>query len=92
MKKLLNPKSFYSKQELLNLPIREINGKKFRVLVKDERYIVTSCQCFKDCNCQGSISGELVTYYRSLQYDNTDKAFYSDPNYVPKWMTNLKTK
>lgn len=81
--RILNPLKSYSNEKLLNLPIVEINGIKFRKLIRDERRLVRSCQCYKDCSCNGSIVGEIVEYFRKIEYDNTDKAFYSDPAYIP---------
>lgn len=82
-KKILNPQKYYSNDFLNSLPIKEIDDQKFRVLVIDERRKITSCQCYRDCSCYGSVVGEIVTYYRRIQYDNTSKAFYSDYHYIP---------
>lgn len=73
--KITNPKSKFTDFFLKNLPIKTINGILFRVLVVDQRRVVTSCQCFKDCNCKGKIDGLIVTYYRQVSFDETDKAF-----------------
>ena len=92
MKKILNPLNSrrFTNDELLGLPIHNINGIDFRVIIVDERHKVYSCQCFKDCNCYGSTRGEAFTYYRRVEHDNTNKAFYSDPNYVP--VSNRETE
>ena len=81
--RILNPKKYYSTEKLSNLPIVEINGIKFRKIIRDERKLITSCQCYHDCECKGSVVGEIVEYFRKVEFDNTDKAFYSDPNYIP---------
>ena len=81
--RILNPLKSYSNEKLLNLPIVEINGIKFRKIIRDERRLITSCQCYHDCKCNGSLVGRIVEYFRKVEYDNTDKAFYSDPNYTP---------
>lgn len=93
IKKILEPIKTYSNEFLMNLPIKEINGKKFRLLTRDERRRITSCQCFKDCECYDSIVGEIVFYYRSIENDGTDKAFYSLPKQQQKPQVNqLKPK
>ena len=81
--RILNPKKCYSEFFLLNLDIVEIDGIKFRKLIRDERRKITSCQCYHDCSCNGSVVGKIVEYFRKVEYDNTDKAFYSDPKYTP---------
>ena len=81
--RILNPKKYYSTEKLSNLPVVEINGTKFRKLTRDERRTITSCQCNHDCSCNGSVVGKIVDYFRKVEFDNTDKAFYSDPNYTP---------
>ena len=81
--RILNPLKSYSNDKLLNLPIVEINGIKFRKLIRDERRLITCCQCYHDCKCSISLVGKIVEYFRKVEYDNTDKAFYSDPNYTP---------
>lgn len=78
MKQLQNPKQYYSNSFLLNLPIVEIDNTPCRELVRDERYKVTSCQCHGDCDCYGSIRGKIITYYRKVEFDGTDKMFYDE--------------
>lgn len=82
-KKILNPANFYKQDYLLSLPIKTIKGRQLRVLTQDERVKVTSCQCYHDCECNGSMIGEIIDYYRLVEHDNTNRAFYADPNYLP---------
>ena len=82
--RILNPKKLFTEEYLGRLPVVDVDGTLFRKLVRDERRIVTSCQCFGDCSCRGSITGGLVEYFRRKDYDGTDKAFYTDPKYTPK--------
>jgi hypothetical protein len=83
------PLNSVSNEFLLSLPIIEHNGVQFRKWVKDERYRYryTGCQCFKsDCGCpemNGEERGAIRTYYRKVEFDNTNKAFYDDLDYVP---------
>lgn len=89
-KKILNPTSFYKPDYLLSLPIKIINGRRLRVLTQDERVKVTSCQCYHDCDCYGSVVGKIEEYYRLVEHDNTNRAFYSDPNYLPHEQRKLQ--
>jgi hypothetical protein len=69
------------------LPIIEHNGTKFRKWVRDERITHTGkCQCIKDCECfseKGKKIGEIVTYFRRIEFDNTGKSFHTDINHLP---------
>lgn len=76
MKQFQNPKQYYSNNFLLNLPIVKIDNIPYRKLIRDERYTVTSCQCYGDCDCYGKTRGEIVTYFRKVEFDGTDKMFY----------------
>lgn len=88
MEKILNPLRLLSKEDIKSLPVVEYNGFKFRKWVKDETYInkYKGCQCFGDCSCpddDGKVMGSINTYYRRIEFDDTDKAFYDDINYIP---------
>lgn len=91
--KIINPNKYISKEEILKLPIVFHEEVPFRKWVKDETYILNgSCQCPQDCNCSemaGQVAGKIVTYYRKVEFDNTDKAFYEDITYTPKPYTKL---
>lgn len=78
MKYFGDPKQYYSNSFLLELPIVEIDNIPCRKLIRDERYTVTSCQCYGDCDCYGSIRGEVVTYFRKVEFDGTNKMFYDE--------------
>ena len=87
MDKILNPKQYISDDKLLLLPIITHKGETYRVWNKDNSYrIPRGCQCFGDCNCAED-AGKWVeknnTYFRNTKFDGTDKAFYTDINYIP---------
>lgn len=88
-KKILNPLNRYTKGYLNSLPIIEHNNKKFRELISsytDIPFLYTGCQCFHDCDCSNHPSPAIViitTYYRNADFDNTDKAFHSEIDYLP---------
>ena len=80
-RRLTNPKRI--KINLLCLPIEEHEGGEYRVFNQTVSSVDDgSCQCYKDCDCsdrQGEVTKTETTWYRSIDFDGTDKAFYSEP-------------
>lgn len=85
MEKLLNPIKYI--QNIKELPIVESEGNYFREFKRSYTYKKPNgCQCFKDCDCYLEYGKTMVVnevWYRSVEFDDTDKAFYSQPH-IPR--------
>lgn len=81
MERLLNPLDLGI--DTNDLPVIHFEGKRYRVLER-ERVIYNngSCQCFKDCNHCSSQPRKVTIlnkWYRNIDFDNSNKCFYSEP-------------
>ena len=85
-RRLTNPKRLKN-IDLETLEIVEIDDSKYRMFITEHKHIDDgSCQCYKDCDCserRGSITNTETTWYRNIDFDGTDKSFYSEPH-TPK--------